>query len=1208
MATHIVFVVLLALVSLLLPVFAAEYFVKPNPSSTTCPTQSCLILNEYATNATRYFTSGSRFTLLEGEHYLDVTLNLTGVTGVTLSGGDKRTKIAVSEEGGITWTSSREITISLLDITYEGDRMSLSHSALRFENSHSIEIVNVRFTGSQETYSQAIRLFNSTANFANCSFMNGHGENGGAMYLETSMVTFSGTNLFSNNVAELSGGALYATHSTLGFSGTNTFLQNKAHSIFVGISYTGGAAVFTLLSHALFTGYSIFRENGPVNRNVTLYGGAMSIYNSTLVILNRALFIGNFAADFDDSGVIDSIFSNISLEGQMTFTDNLHTGPMWLYRCNLTCSGQINFTNNLRYGTAVYSERSNVTFSGEINFINNTAIQRQGGAVYAINSFLLFRGEISFVNNRADKGGGAIFTESSYLTCEGTITFSNNSAELSGGGGVYALNSVVTVSGSTSFMDNMAGMGGGIGLEGSAELVFQSPVAVTFTRNEAKSVGGGVLFIGSNPMAQCEEIVIDRTCFFKIESANSSSTDITLYFIENFAGRAGSVLYGGSLQFCSVLVNNKQLENDSLEFLQSISTFSHIDNSTSYISSDPLKICFCNNGEPDCSEGNITMVTVRRGELFTFSVIIVGQLDMPVPSTLRTYIKNEENTTELRQLRYVISSTCTDVGFRLKSAEVSKTLALYPDGPCGNTKNTRRESSIIFAPCPAGFDLEGNGCVCEHRLLDLNSTIKCNVDTSLIERPENSWIQPIWGENRSYDGFLLHPNCPLEYCKPASSITLLNFSLGPDVSDSLCAPQRSGVLCGQCERNYSLTLSKFHCQSCENRYISLLLYFGFAGVALIAILLGLHMTVAAGTINGLILYANIVNVNRAIFFPPEDTNVLTVFISWLNLDFGIETCFFDGLDFYTYAWLQYAFPLYLWFLIGAIVLSSRLSARVGQLFGSNPVAVLATVILMSYTKILQTSILVLSYTNIEYPDGTKKKVWLFDANITYFKGKHVILSLVALSIILLLLIPYFFLLLLGYRLQAYSGKKRFSWFNRFKPFLDAYYAPYRTNTRYWTGFMLLTRGCLYLAFTINALSNSKANLVAISSVFTAIAIIPWLSNRIYEKLYNDVLEASFILNICILSTATYQVADEKVDQAIVTYLSVGIAFVQFVGIVGCHFYSHIKTTNAIQFFRSRLKEPLSSSGESEIGQTQKKVVTRSVVELREPLLEDESYT
>ena len=60
----------------------------------------------------------------------------------------------------------------------------------------------------------------------------------------------------------------------------------------------------------------------------------------------------------------------------------------------------------------------------------------------------------------------------------------------------------------------------------------------------------------------------------------------------------------------------------------------------------------------------------------------------------------------------------------------------------------------------------------------------------------------------------------------------------------------------------------------------------------------LNLTVSQGTTSGLIFYANIVKANEAVFFPPGDTKILTVFISWLNLDLDIETCFVDGLNGY----------------------------------------------------------------------------------------------------------------------------------------------------------------------------------------------------------------------------------------------------------------------------------------------------------------------
>ena len=301
--------------------------------------------------------------------------------------------------------------------------------------------------------------------------------------------------------------------------------------------------------------------------------------------------------------------------------------------------------------------------------------------------------------------------------------------------------------------------------------------------------------------------------------------------------------------------------------------------------------------------------------------------------------------------------------------------------------------------------------------------------------------------------------------------------------------------------------------------------FVVAGVALIALLLALHMTVAAGTLNGLILYANIVNVHRDIFPPGQPgfgLNPLSVFISWLNLDFGIPTCFYDGLDAYQYSWLQYTFPLYLWFLIGAIILSSKHSRRVGRLLGSNPVAVLATLILMSYTKLLQTAVATLIFADLESSIGPVERVWRFDGNLTYFKGKHFILALTAVCIIIFLLLPYVFLLTFGYRLQAYSDRRGFRWFNKLTPLLDAYYAPYNKNTRYWTGLMLMVRIGLVLSYVVTRSSSSvvtsSSNSVVVSSVFMAISILSWFARPIYTTKYLDVLEASFILNIGIVSS------------------------------------------------------------------------------------------
>ena len=121
--------------------------------------------------------------------------------------------------------------------------------------------------------------------------------------------------------------------------------------------------------------------------------------------------------------------------------------------------------------------------------------------------------------------------------------------------------------------------------------------------------------------------------------------------------------------------------------------------------------------------------------------------------------------------------------------------------------------------------------------------------------------------------------------------------LNPDVQ---CTFDRTGILCGTCQENLSATLGGSKCLPCSNAYLSLLIPFAVAGLRLALLLFMLNMlTVATRVLNALIFYANIVQYNRELVFPSDDNNILTVFILWLNLDFGINTCFYDGMDTYS---------------------------------------------------------------------------------------------------------------------------------------------------------------------------------------------------------------------------------------------------------------------------------------------------------------------
>ena len=240
-------------------------------------------------------------------------------------------------------------------------------------------------------------------------------------------------------------------------------------------------------------------------------------------------------------------------------------------------------------------------------------------------------------------------------------------------------------------------------------------------------------------------------------------------------------------------------------------------------------------------------------------------------------------------------------------------------------------------------------------------------------------------------GFMVSNHCPYDYRKTG----VVNVSL--DHPDTQCAFNHFGRLCGGCQSGLSLALGSTECLNCPNSYhLALLTLFAFLGLALVFFIKVLNLTVAEGTINELIFYANILQANQAVFFPTRSAgetyiikDVLKVFIAWLNLDLGVTTCHFNGVDGYWKTWLQFVFSLYLCAVTMFIVVLSRKFQSVAKRFGNNSVPVLATLILLSYTKLLRTIISALSLSFLEVSDKSTFAVWSFDGNIEYLRGKHI---------------------------------------------------------------------------------------------------------------------------------------------------------------------------------------------------------------------------
>ena len=737
---------------------------------------------------------------------------------------------------------------------------------------------------------------------------------------------------------------------------------------------------------------------------------------------------------------------------------------------------------------------------------------------------------------------------------------------------IHALdNTILQFSGTITFHNNSAYQGGAISLFGDSHIYVSDGANVTFRNNTAKNMGGAVFVDQSNTFCFVVGHSSDECSECKCLSFNVS-------FIGNMAKNGGDAIYGADIDTCQVVNScyGRDLVNGSLLYFNP-----NFDTDRSMIASDPVRVCLCDSatGKHNCGSWDNLTQELYPGQEFSIFAVDIGDMNVAVdgPVFAQFLQQNSESLEGCQYYQQVISNQCTKLRYSVFSnpGKVVMALTVNTDTVLRyDPRNIVVYINITLLPCPLGFLLSSASapqCVCDNRLH--TSGISCNITDQTIRRSGTIWVNASFVGNVS-NGVIVHKHCPFSYCK------LEEVNVNLKYPDAQCAFNHSGTLCGACQPGLSLALGTPQCLPCHsNRHLSLLLPFAAAGLVLVFFIKILNLTVAEGTINGLIFYANIIRASQSAYFPVKETNPLTVFIAWLNLDFGFESCFYNGLDGYWKTWLQFVFPIYIWAIVILIIVLSYYFTIVAKIFGNNSVPVLATLILLSYAKLLRTIITALSFTFLELPDGSRRAVWSFDGNIRFLSPEHTPLFIFAICVLLFLWLPYTVLLLSEQFIQKIGIYTVRKWMLNLKPFLDAYFGPFRSSHRYWVGVLLVARGVLLLIFGLNFTNDPNINLLAVS----AVVLLLWLyiisipqsnlqsevQNRpiydfrfwvgsCYKKWHLSILENSFLFNLLLLTSATIY-AEAEGNQRVVVHTSVGVAFCQFIGITMFHAYRPIRT-------------------------------------------------
>ena len=864
----------------------------------------------------------------------------------------------------------------------------------------------------------------------------------------------------------------------------------------------------------------VLNMKGAESQGVVLNGSSLSAEATRLLFIDSEVYL-----------------SNISMVQWLFILDtNLTMSSVQLYRCQLLFSTS---HTNFEFDSCEFHD----------SFLS---IDVDSGASIAVENCKLARSSVSVLSSNVVFSGVSQFTGTNQSSAISSF-FSN-----------------ITLSGVVIFANNTGIRGGAMALYSSI-LNVASGTNVSFINNSAVETGGAIYIYPSLIPSYYQQLITEEKNFFMTIPKEYAlpqnfyrllnctvGTSYTFSFANNSATDGGDDIYGTSLQLhqnlgkCNLTVN---INNTGI----------------SSVSSDPTRVCLCDSkGIPQCKDNLHRNYAVYPGEMFAVSVVIVGgDFGVTRGPVYADFISSNHpslpSLASTSQYSQIIDVThCSNLNYSMHNTDYETIVMYLTTVRLGTlTRNFKCTDEFCFhvapiflnitlLPCPPGFTLTGEHGVCDCYPVLTDSSVECDIinGSSIFSWNSNLWV------TIDEDSVVYSHYCPFNFC----NVNKQEVDLEND-SNIQCAFNRAGRLCGSCKDNYSLAIGSSHCIHCpNNNNLALLIFFAVAGFLLVFFISVFNLTVTQGMINGLIFYANIVWIYQHIFFSEEQNlNIplvfLKTFIAWINLDFGIETCFVNGLTAFWKTWLQFVFPFYMWAIAGLIIMAARYSTKLTNFLANKAVPLLNTLFLLSHMKLLRIVATTLVFSTItKYPEGSTTVVWSIDGNLTYFGFPHVLLFLAGLGTLLFLWLPYTLLL---FSIQWLRNlPQRFvllRWIMRFHPVYDAYFAPLKHQHQYWFGVLLLARGVLLVIFASTFTVPQTINLLLLL-IFSILLLSYMALKHPYKNKAILLLQSSFLINLTILSGFAIFAHTRPIEtglriQTIAVGLSTGVAFLQFCGIV-----------------------------------------------------------
>ena len=581
-------------------------------------------------------------------------------------------------------------------------------------------------------------------------------------------------------------------------------------------------------------------------------------------------------------------------------------------------------------------------------------------------------------------------------------------------------------------------------------------------------------------------------CPFQFDVENYQTSNIHVNMINNT--RYSHAVFGTQMNSCFWHSNNTHKITPGEAYT---SMFLHHRSLKPYVIREGATLCYCDDdSETDCFKD-------RFQPIFPGQVVNINLILLPPIIQTALYIDSSKllNNSIYSPCKvpsskiYLISNKCTPLSFRIKFKSLTEhSCSIYL-----KTTSTPETLFIYYfdqKECPIGFHFINGSCDCEPRLKGAFPNLNCDIDKQTFTRPLGSWIGI--SHTTGNETVCYVESCIEYFCSWRPSNIQLHLS------DAQCVNNRVGIMCGHCPAGLDSVFGSFACKRCSNYWLFLLPVFMLAGAVLVLSLFLLNITVVHGNINGFILYVNILVGNNYTTFPKR--SITFVLMSLLNLDLGVETCFYHGMTEYDKTWLQLTFPAYLLIIVAILALASRYFSSVERLTRRRIIPVISTIFLLSYSKLLLTTTKVLfSYKTVHRLDDSHTQViWVWDSSIPLIGIKFLCLFAACLIVFLMVLVPLNFVMLFtkfSYRFKLVVKYIR--------PYVDACQAPVKDKFRYFFGLELVIRS-IYFTLGNRLLKGYQTFSL---NILTAMLFLVYLCIfRPFKTTANNALYISYAIN------------------------------------------------------------------------------------------------